>query len=75
MLKLNRYPFEIKDKVFKKLIETCDVASWSREERLSLCSYSTGFKDTLLSLRNSASSIDKAEFCLHTFTMPQVIPV
>ena len=32
MEKLNRYPFEIKDKVFKKLIETCDVASWTREE-------------------------------------------
>ena len=42
MLKLNRYPFETKDKVFKKLIETCNVASWTREERIKydrLCEF------------------------------------
>ena len=47
MEKLNRYPFEIKDKVFKKLIETCDVASWTREERIKYDRALKHFRDTI----------------------------
>jgi len=47
MEKLNRYPFEIKDKVFKKLIETCDVASWSREERIKYDRALKRYRDTI----------------------------
>ncbi|MBR7018581.1 MAG: Rpn family recombination-promoting nuclease/putative transposase [Prevotella sp.] len=47
MEKLNRYPFEIKDKVFKKLIETCDVASWTREERIKYDRALKRYRDTL----------------------------
>ena len=47
MEKLNRYPFEIKDKVFKKLIETCDVASWTREERIKYDRALKRYRDTI----------------------------
>jgi len=47
MEKLNRYPFEIKDKVFKKLIETCDVASWTREERIKYDHALKSYRDTI----------------------------
>ena len=47
MEKLNRYPFEIKDKVFKKLIETCDVASWTREERIKYDHALKQYRDTI----------------------------
>jgi predicted transposase/invertase (TIGR01784 family) len=47
MEKLNRYPFEIKDKVFKKLIETCDVASWTREERIKYDRALKSYRDTI----------------------------
>ena len=47
MEKLNRYPFQIKDKVFKKLIETCDVASWTREERIKYDRALKHFRDTI----------------------------
>ena len=47
MEKLDRYPFEIKDKVFKKLIETCEVSSWTREERIKYDHALKQFRDTL----------------------------
>ena len=47
MEKLNSYPFEIKDKVFKKLIETCDVASWTREERIKYDRALKSYRDTI----------------------------
>ena len=59
MEKLDRYPFEIKDKVFKKLIETCEVSSWTREERIKYDHALKQFRDTLAVMEGHMSDEER----------------